>query len=82
MRSHAVRAAPLGVLECVVQRKRNAVACRGGGEGSYRSAKGRSAKMRLRVASHLLPPEDMLCTSLVVLRPDCLLAVRRRKSGA
>ena len=62
--------------------KQNAVACRGGGEGSYRSAKGRSAKMRLRVASHLLPPEDMLCTSLVVLRPDCLLAVRRRKSGA
>ena len=31
MRSHAVRAAPLGVLECVVQRKRNAVVCRGGG---------------------------------------------------
>lgn len=54
-RSHTVRPSSKRVLECVVQRIRNAVACRGGGEGSHRSAKGRSTKMRLCIASRLLP---------------------------
>ena len=67
------------VLEFDMQWKRNAMPCRRGGEGSHRSAKGRSAKMRLRIASHVPPVRGVPCTSLVVLRPDCLLAVRRRK---
>lgn len=70
------------VLEFDMQWKRNAMPCRRGGEGSRCGAKGRKAKMRLRVASHLPPVRRVLCTSLVVLRPDCLLPARRRKSGA
>jgi len=38
-------------------------------EGSHRSAKGRKAKMRLRVASHVPPVRRVLYTSLVVPAP-------------
>ena len=57
------------VLEFDMQWKRNAMPCRRGGEGSHRSAKGRSAKMRLRIASHLPPVRRVLYTSLVVPAP-------------
>ena len=63
--------------------------CRAAEEGSRRSAKGRKAKMRLRVASLLPPVRRVLYTSLVVPAPivcfppgeenreRALLAVRR-----
>lgn len=57
------------VLEFDMQWKRNAMPCRRGGEGSRCGAKGRKAKMRLRVASHLPPVRRVLCTSLVVPAP-------------
>ena len=57
------------VLEFDMQWKRNAMPCRRGGEGSRRGAKGRKAKMRLRVASHLPPVRRVLYTSLVVPAP-------------
>ena len=43
--------------------------CRRGGEGSQCGAKGRKAKMRLRVASHLPPVRRVLYTPLVVPAP-------------
>ena len=78
-RSHAVCAAPQSVLECIAQRKTKCRAVPRRRAGRHRSAKGRSEKMRLCIASHLLPPRGMPCTSLIVLRPDRLLAVWRRK---
>ena len=57
------------VLEFDMQWKRNAMPCRRGGEGSRRGAKGRKAKIRLCVASHLPPVRRVLYTSLVVLAP-------------
>lgn len=57
------------VLEFDMQWKRNAMPCRRGGEGSRRGAKGRKAKMRLRVASHLPPVRRVLYTPLVVPAP-------------
>ena len=45
------------------------MSCRRGGEGSRRGAKGRKAKMRLRVASHLPPVRRVLYTPLVVPAP-------------
>ena len=57
------------VLEFDMQGKRNAMPCRRGGEGSRWGAKGRKAKMRLRVASHLPPVRRVLYTSLVVPAP-------------
>lgn len=57
------------VLEFDMPWKRNAMSCRRGGEGSRRGAKGRKAKMRLRVASHLPPVRRVLYTSLVVPAP-------------
>ena len=46
------------VLEFDMQWKRNAMPCRGRG-GSHRSAKGRRAKGRLCIASHLLPTKGV-----------------------
>ena len=57
------------VLEFDMQWKRNAMPCRRGGEGSQCGAKGRKAKMRLRVASHLPPVRRVLYTPLVVPAP-------------
>ena len=57
------------VLEFDMQWKRNAMPCRRGGEGSRCGAKGRKAKMCLRVDSRPLPVRRVLCTSLVVPTP-------------
>ena len=57
------------VLEFDMPWKRNAMPCRRGGEGSRCGAKGRKAKMRLRVASHLPPVRRVLYTPLVVPAP-------------